>query len=180
MRSLKLSFPYRRQQVSPLVDYILLFLGAVLLVSVVYQLKLTMEKTADWETREAAYVAQQQRPKTPGRTPAVRVDQATQQDLRQAGDILRQLNLPWETLFDSLELAASRDVSLLSLQPSVASRTVRISGEARNLSSLVEYVEALEREVAFKNAHLINYKVRQDHPHHPVTFLVAATWLDSL
>ncbi len=177
MRSLKLKFPYRGQQI-PVVDYILLFLGAVLLIVAVYLLKLTMAKMTQWEAREARITQQQQHRKT-SRTPEARISQATQQELKQAGDILRQLNLPWETLFDSLELAASKEVALLSLQPSVASRTIRISGEARNLSGLVEYVEALEREAVFKNTHLISYKVRQDRPHRPITFSIATTWLDS-
>lgn len=186
MRKLKLNFPYRHQQIASVIEYAVLLLGVLSVVVAIYLLKLTMEKTADWEGYETRLAQQQHKSTaTTSRTtfraaPAARVDQATQQELKQANVILQQLNQPWELLFDSLELAASKDVALLSLQPVAASRTVRLAGEAKNLAGLVMYVEALEREAAFRNVHLINYKIRQDHPQHPVSFLIAATWLDSL
>ncbi|MCE7917303.1 MAG: hypothetical protein DYH16_07170 [Nitrosomonas sp. PRO5] len=178
MRSLKLNFPYRRQQI-PLVDYLLLFLGMVLLLAVMYTLKQTMSKITYWEAREARIVQQQKHTRQP-RTPMARINKATQQELKQADDILRQLNLPWEALFDALELAASEQIALLSLQPSVTSQTIRITGEARDLAALVEYVQALELEPVLKNAHLASYKARQDHPRRPIVFSIIATWHESL
>ncbi len=94
-------------------------------------------------------------------------------------DILRQLNLPWEAVFDALELAASEKIALLSLQPSVSGQTIRITGEARDLAALVEYVQALELEPVLKNAHLASYKTRQDHPRRPIVFSIIATWHES-
>jgi len=177
MRSLKLNFPYRGQQI-PLVDYLLLFLGSVLLIVAVLLLRQTMTKITYWEAREARITQQQKHHRQP-RTPVARINKATEQELRQVDGILRQLNLPWEALFDSLEMAASREVALLSLQPSVSGQTLRITGEARDLVALVEYVQALEREPVLKNAHLASYKTRQDHPLHPVTFSIIATWHES-
>jgi len=178
MRSLKLTFPYRKQPIG-VVDYLLLLLGVLALIVVFLQLKITMGKMAKWETREAQLLQQQKQRISP-RAASTRVTQVTQQEVKQAREIISWLNLPWEPVFDSLELAASKDVALLSLQPNAASRAIRISGEAKNLQGLVEYVEALEREPVFKNAHLVNYRVRQDHPQRPVNFLIALTWLDSI
>ncbi len=178
MRSLKLGFPYRKQQI-PLLDYLLLAAGVVLLLSAVYLLKQTMSKIAYWEAREARITLQQKHVRQP-RTPVARISKATQQELKQVDDILHQLNLPWEKLFDSLEMADSKGVALLSLQPSVSGQTIRITGEARNLAALVEYVQALELEPVLKNAYLASYKTRQDHPRHPVVFSVIATWHESL
>ncbi|WP_164504214.1 PilN domain-containing protein [Nitrosomonas sp. HPC101] len=178
MRSLKLNFPYRRQQM-PLVDYLLLFLGVVVALTVIYTLKQTMSKITYWEVREARIVQQQKHDRQP-RTPIVRINKATQQEFKRADDILRQLNLPWEALFDALELAASEQIALLSLQPSVSGQTIRITGEARDLGALVEYVQALELGPVLKNVHLASYKTRQDHPRHPIVFSVVATWHESL
>jgi len=178
MRSLKLTFPYRKQPISVL-DFLLLLLGILALIVVVLQLKTTMGKMTKWETREAQLLKQQKQ-RTAPRTASTPVTQATQQEVKQAREIISWLNLPWEPVFDSLELAASKEVALLSLQPNAASRAIRISGEARNLQGLVEYVEALERESVFKNVHLVNYRIRQDHPQRPVIFLIALTWLDSI
>ncbi|MDT8363936.1 MAG: PilN domain-containing protein [Nitrosomonas sp.] len=178
MRSLKLRFPYQGQQVSA-IDYLLLGLGVLALVVVFFQLKITMGKVAKWEMREAQLLKQQKQRVSP-RTVSTRVTQVTQQEVKQAGDIISWLNLPWEPVFDSLEMAASKDVALLSLQPNAASHAIRISGESKNLQGVIEYVEALEREPVFKNVHLVNYRVRQDHPRRPVSFLIALTWSDSI
>lgn len=177
MRSLRLSFPYRKQRM-PLMDYLLLFLGVVLLLLVVYLLRQTMSKITYWEAREARIVQQQKHTRQP-RTPMARINKATQQELKQVDDILRQLNLPWEALFDALELAASEQIGLLSLQPSISGQTIRITGEARDLTALVEYVQALELEPVLKNVHLASYKTRQDHPRRPIVFSIIATWHES-
>ena len=91
--------------------------------------------------------------------------------------ILDQINLPWETLFDSIESAATEQIALLSLQPNVSNRTLRISGEAKNMSELLDFVEALERETVFENVHLLNYKIKQDNPHKPIIFLLTTAWI---
>ncbi|WP_256214858.1 PilN domain-containing protein [Nitrosomonas eutropha] len=176
MRSLKLNFPYHGQRF-PVVGYILLLLGVALLLSAVYQLKQTMSKITYWEAREVRITQQQKHTRQP-RTPIARINKATQQELKQVNDILRQLNFPWEALFDSLELAASKEVALLSLQPNVSGRAIRISGEARNLAGLVEYVQALEQEPVFRNTYLASYKTRQDDPYHPIVFSIMATWYE--
>lgn len=178
MRSLRLTFPHRKQPIG-VIDYLLLSLGAFALIAVFFLLKITMEKMAKWEMREAQLVRQQKQRISP-RAASARVTEATQQEVKQAREVISWLNLPWEPVFDSLELAASKEVALLSLQPNAASRAIRISGEARNLQGLVEYVEALEREPVFKNVHLVNYRIRQDHPQRPVSFLIALTWLDNI
>ncbi len=179
MRSLKLTFPYRSQPIG-WVDYLLLLLGILALIMVFFLFKVTMGKMAKWEAREIQLIQQQQKQRGSPRTTTTRVTQVTQQEVKQAREIISWLNLPWEPVFDSLELAASKEVALLSLQPNVASRAIRISGEAKNLQGLVEYVEALEREPVFKNVHLVNYRIRQDHPQRPVNFLIAFTWVDSI
>lgn len=178
MRSLQLRFPYHKQQIR-WVDYLLLLAGVALLLSAVYLLKQIMSEIAYWETREA-HITQQQKHTRQSRTPAARINKATQEELKQVDGILHQLNLPWEKLFDSLEMADSKDVALLSLRPNVSGKTIRITGEARNLAALVEYVQALELEPVLKNTHLISYKARQDHPRHPIVFSILATWHESL
>lgn len=176
MRGLKLRFPYAGQQARG-IDYILLASGILVFVVCFYQLTLVMEEIAHWETRIDRLEQQQQHKKTP-RTPVARITQETQQELKQAGEILRQVNLPWEGLFDSLEYTVSKEIALLSVQPNVASRTIRIAGEARNLGALTDFVEAMERENVFENVHLLNYKVKKENPYRPIAFSLTATWID--
>lgn len=102
--------------------------------------------------------------------------QEISKDLEKANVILQQINLPWESLFDSIEHVATEDIALLSLQPNVTNRTLRIRGEARNMAVLLDFVEAMEREVIFEKAHLVNYKIKQDSPYRPIDFLLTAVW----
>jgi hypothetical protein len=122
----------------------------------------------------------QQQQKAAPRARSARVREFSQEirkEIAQANTVLDQINLPWETLFDSIESAATEQIALLSLQPNVANQTLRISGEAKNMSELLDFVEALERELVFENVHLLNYKIKQDNPHRPIIFLLTATWL---
>lgn len=176
MRNLKLKFPYVQQQARN-IDYILLGLGLFIFVACFYQLKLIMEEISHWEARIDRLEQQQQHRKTP-RTPIARITQETQKELKQANEVLQQINLPWEALFDSLEYAVSKEIALLSVQPNVASRTIRINGEARNLAALTDFVEAIEREEVLKNAYLLNYKVKNENPYRPIAFSLTATWID--
>lgn len=179
MRSLKLKFPYAGQQVQS-ADYILLGLGLLVFVACFYQLRLIMNEIAHWEARINRLEQQQQHSKTSRtpRTPVARITQETQQELKQANEILRLINLPWEALFDSLEYAVSKEVALLSVQPNVANQTLRVNGEAKNLEALTNFVEAIEREEVFENAHLLNYKVKQENPYRPIAFSLTTTWIN--
>lgn len=174
MRNLRLYFPYYGQRLLT-VEYALLLLGMISLLTVAYQFKQIMTDIAYWEGREAR-IALQQKYSRQSKTPMARVNKATQQEIKQVNDVLQQLGLPWEQLFGSLEMANSKEVALLSFQPGVSGQTVHLTGEARNLAALVAYVQALELESALKDVHLASYKTRQDHPHHPLVFSITATW----
>lgn len=45
------------------------------------------------------------------------------------------------------------------------------------MSELLDFVEALERELVFENVHLLNYKIKQDNPHKPIIFLLTTAWI---
>jgi len=177
MRRLSLKFPYTGQQTSPL-DYGLLLLGLVFLVATVLHLKSIMEEISYWETRADRFENAQQQKRAP-KTSSSRTNQESQQELKQAREIMKQLNLPWEVLFDSLEYTVTKDIALLSVQPSVANQSIRINGEARNLAALTEFVESMEREAFFENAHILSYKVKQENPHRPILFSLITSWIDT-
>ena len=105
------------------------------------------------------------------------IRQEIRQEIEQANKIMAQINLPWEAFFNAIEFASDKEVALLSLQPSITNRTLRISGEARNMSGLLDFIEALEREPVFQNAHLLNYKIKLDSPQRPIIFLITTLWV---
>ncbi|MCP5246365.1 MAG: PilN domain-containing protein [Burkholderiales bacterium] len=179
MSRLKLVFPYSGQQVRS-IDIALLFFGLIVLLAVFYQFRQITEESGFWSVRVERLEQQQPRTTVTTRTRAAsrtrEFSQEIGKELQKANAIMDQINLPWEPLFDSIEHIITEDVALLALQPNVTNRTLRISGEARNMGVLLDFIEAMEREVIFEKAHLVNYKIRQDNPHRPVDFLLTTVW----
>ena len=179
MRRLKLQFPYIGQH-SLAIDYTLLFIGVLALVAVSYQFTAATKEVDYWETRVARMQQQQQPEVAPRRSSRQgrqkNITQEIRQEIRKASVVIDEMNLHWESFFDAIEFASHEQVAILSLQPSVANNNIRINGEAKDMSVLLHYVEALERELIFENAHLLNYKVKLDSPHKPIVFLLIASW----
>lgn len=178
MRRLKLNFPYAGQQALG-IDLICLVLGLLVFAGVLYQFMRTSEAVNYWDVRVEGLIKKQQ----PNRSNQIRfksrdreISQEIRQEIKAANIILGQINLPWDVLFDSIGHAASKDIALLSLQPNASSQSIKISGEARNMSVLLDFVEAIEREVVFTNAYLVNYKIKQDSPQQPIIFLLTTSW----
>ncbi|MBK7492183.1 MAG: PilN domain-containing protein [Nitrosomonas sp.] len=179
MPRLRLKFPDRGQSV-PHIDFSILLIGLLVLAGVLLQFRQVTEEVNHWTNRVERLEKQQQQKAAPRTRSSPRIKEFSQEirkEITQANAILDQINLPWETLFDAIEHAATEEIALLSLQPNVASRTLRLSGEAKSMSELLDFVEALERELVFENVHLLNYKVKQDNPHRPIIFLLTAAWM---
>lgn len=179
MPRLRLKFPDRGQSV-PHIDFSILLIGLLVLAGVLLQFRQVTEEVNHWTNRVERLEKQQQQKAAPRTRSTPRIKEFSQEirkEITQANAILDQINLPWETLFDAIEHAATEEIALLSLQPNVASRTLRLSGEAKSMAELLDFVEALERELVFENVHLLNYKVKQDNPHRPIIFLLTAAWM---
>lgn len=178
MSRLRLKFP-DHGQLAPHVDFSILLIGLLVLAGVLLQFQQITEAINYWSNRVERLEKQQQKavPRTRS-TPRIKeFSQEIRNEIIKANAILGQINLPWEALFDSIEHAVDEEIALLSLQPNASSRTLRISGEAMNMSELLDFVEALEREPIFENVHLLNYKIKQDNPHRPIIFLLTAAWI---
>ena len=179
MPRLRLKFPDRGQSV-PHIDFSILLIGLLVLAGVLLQFRQVTEEVNHWTNRVERLEKQQQQKAAPRTRSTPRIKEFSQEirkEITQANALLDQINLPWETLFDAIEHAATEEIALLSLQPNVASRTLRLSGEAKSMAELLDFVEALERELVFENVHLLNYKVKQDNPHRPIIFLLTAAWM---
>ncbi|MDH5479706.1 MAG: PilN domain-containing protein [Nitrosomonas sp.] len=182
MRRLRLKFPNGGQQVHS-IEYLLLLFGILVLAGVFYQFKQVSEEANYWTIR-VERLEKRQQPKVTHRTRSSSrnrerdISQEIQKEIVKANVILGQINLPWEALFDAIEHASNEDVALMTLQPSVDSQSLRVGGEARNMSELLDFVEALERDIIFKNVHLLNYKIKLDNPHRPIIFLLTASWIE--
>lgn len=97
-------------------------------------------------------------------------------EVQHANQVLRQLSLPWDTLFRAVESAGGESVALLSMEPDIQKGTVRISGEAKNFAAMLEYIRQLGARDVFGSVHLQNHQIQQDDPQKPVRFSLLAVW----
>lgn len=97
-------------------------------------------------------------------------------EVMHANQVLRQLSFPWEKLFNAVESSGSKDVSLLALDPDLEKGVVRISGEARNFSDMLDYISRLEGQDAIGTVYLQSHQVQQKDPDKPVRFALLAVW----
>ncbi|MCL4472161.1 MAG: PilN domain-containing protein [Gammaproteobacteria bacterium] len=98
------------------------------------------------------------------------------EEIKRANDIMRQLNLPWNGLFLAMESAASDRVALLSIQPDVRKRTIRISGEAKNLEAMLDYLARLRGQEILSQVVLSSHEIKEQDPDKPVRFSLSAKW----
>lgn len=102
--------------------------------------------------------------------------QALAPEIKRAGEILRQLALPWGELFASAESAGTPDVALLSIESDTDRRRLKISGEAKNLESILEYLRYLESKPALTNVYLQSHELQKQDAQQPVQFVLSADW----
>jgi hypothetical protein len=98
------------------------------------------------------------------------------QEVRRANEVLRHLTLPWEQLFQAVETAGGRNVALLALEPDMEKQVVKISGEAKDMAAVLNYITRLEEQGAFGGVYLQSHQVQQRDPDRPVRFALLAVW----
>lgn len=95
-------------------------------------------------------------------------------ELKAAEVVVRSLALPWATLVEALERAASRDVALMQLQPDAQNRVVRLTLEAKTRQAMFDYVRRLAATQAMSDAHILSHQVLADDPQRRIQFSVQA------
>ena len=98
------------------------------------------------------------------------------QRIQEANMVMAELGLPWNDLFEHLENTASPQVSLLEIRPVAAKRNIRISGEARNVGALMDYVRDLEAQDAFEDVSIQEHQVESEGMEQSVGFRLQARW----
>jgi Tfp pilus assembly protein PilN len=115
--------------------------------------------------------------RAPGRmTESPRDAREMQQEVRIANQVVQQMTLPWDRLFRELEASASKEVALLAVQPDVAGRQVRISGEAKSFKAMLDYSRRLGQTEMLGEVVLLGHEVRSQDPQRPVAFSLSAGW----
>ena len=111
--------------------------------------------------------------RNPSRTiPKERLNEA----VKNAETVVRQLTLPWSSLAQSIESAATKDVAVLQLQPDAEQRLLRLTAEARHQDAMLEYLRRLSATRALVNVHVVSHQIQHDDPERPIQFAVLASF----
>lgn len=98
-------------------------------------------------------------------------------ELKVARDVARQLGMPWDELFRSVEAADAPTVALLGIESTADRQRIQISAEAKNLDAMLCYIKDLEGRALFSDVYLHSHQIQQQDPQRPVRFMLSATWL---
>jgi Tfp pilus assembly protein PilN len=90
--------------------------------------------------------------------------------------VAQSLTMPWSDMLESLEAAPSQSVALLSVEPSVAKRSIRIKAEARHEQDMLDYLGALQHDTRLAGVVLVSHEVQAKTPGSPVRFQIQAVW----
>jgi hypothetical protein len=153
---------------------LLLSSGLLALAGIYYQ-NLT-EQTTYWELKSGQF--QKSAGRRAGSSPREINDMA--QEIKHANDVLNQITLPWDKLFQAVEWSSGKDVALLTIEPDAEKHVVKISGEAKNIEAALHYVKHLSDQEIFNSVYLQSHQVQEQNPEKPVRFALIASWKDSL
>ena len=103
--------------------------------------------------------------------------ESTVREIHRANEVIEQISLPWDRLFRAVESAAGEKVGLLGITPDQKSGTVEVGGEAADLNAMLDYVKRLQRQPSLTRVFLVNHKVNDQDPQHPIRFTVTASWM---
>lgn len=97
-------------------------------------------------------------------------------EVQAANQVIQALNVPWGQLVAAFETRDSAHVALLAIEPDARKQVVRITGEARTLAQLPDYLELLGRQSLLRDVVLLEHQIQLQDPQKPVRFVVQAGW----
>lgn len=100
----------------------------------------------------------------------------TEAELKLIRNTLSDLGTPWEPLLSGLENINMSSVALLLFEPNKKKQQILLTGQAKNIQSMLLYVEAVSALPMLSKVYLQNHLIDIDDPNKPVTFTIAARW----
>jgi hypothetical protein len=87
------------------------------------------------------------------------------------------LVVPWNEVLLAIEQSDMQDIALLNLEPSSKKQQVIISGEAKNLETILTYIQKLEAQPMLEKVYLQKHNIDEANAFKPVRFTLSAQWL---
>lgn len=96
--------------------------------------------------------------------------------LTQLTEDFNLLATPWHELLNAIEQSDMPDIALLGLDPSVKKQQILITGEAKNLAAILQYVNKLDQQTNLSQVYLQKHNVNEASNEKPVSFSIVAKW----
>ena len=105
--------------------------------------------------------------------PSPKDQQQLHDEIKDANEVLARIGLPWERLFQDIESSPRDNIALLSINPDAVKRRLTITGEAKSLDDMLNYIRKLQEKGSMTRVfHHVELKSAQ----HPIHFIVEASW----
>ena len=98
---------------------------------------------------------------------------------KQSQAVLRELTVPWQTLFSIVEDYPGHDVALIGIDQNPAQGQIRITAEAKDPDAMIAYLKYLQTSVVLREATLNGHLVEENVAGKPVRFQITAVWRKS-
>lgn len=87
---------------------------------------------------------------------------------RSLNTVIRQLNTPWQDLFDQLERLTPGDIALISIEPDARRSSIKLQAEAKTLDALLVYAAGLEQQGVFGRLTYSKYETNEKDANKPM------------
>lgn len=159
----------------PWAGVMLILLAFIVLALVDLHYRGLTEKIGYWEAK-SGQISRAAEPQTSSSPRDIR-DMAL--EIKRANEVLNQISIPWDKLFQAVEWSSGRDVALLTIEPDAEQHVVKISGEGKNIQAVLGYVRHLSEQEIFTSVYLQSHQVQQQSPERPVRFALIAAWRET-
>ena len=177
MRALELDF-IKQSRRPNLAGWLLLLAGAALLTAVMSWGENVLKPRS--EQSEALLASLRHEQQGSRRQTSVNAgDKELATDWARAMGVANDLNQPWDRLFVTLEKAAGKDVSLLTLEPDAIKHALALTAEARNFRAMLDFYRRLQLQPILREVNLQAHQVNEQDTERPIRFRITGQWADS-
>ena len=94
--------------------------------------------------------------------------------------IVTALLMPWNDILQSIETVNTPDIALLNILPNTKSQQIILSGEGKNIQSVLSYVNQLQAQAMLEKVYLQKYLIDTNNVSKPVKFTIYTQWRKSV
>ncbi len=151
-------------------------LGFLMLLISLLLLGFVLRQSQVHQARDVATLQDLNKKTLPTTAPVQRVEATSPEELKQVATIVESLITPWQPLMLAIERADMPDIALLSIDPNIKKQQVLLVGEAKNLQTVLRYIEQLEAQEVLHDVYLQKHMIEETDISKPVTFSVLTKW----